>query len=81
MNNIPKERYGIHTRIDDFGQGTSHEDDPRCTTACIIRMKLDKAYVHKHVLCVLHFYAEFYQSSAGREATRLTLVRDMSPNM
>ena len=76
-----KEENSKHTRIGDFDQEPSHVDGPHNTTACIIRMKLDKVYVHKHVPRVLHFYAEFYHSVIDIGATWLTVERDRSRNM
>ena len=69
------------TRIGDSGHAPSHVDGPHNTTACIIRMKRDKVYVHKHVPCVLHLYTELYHSVIGRGATWLTVERDRSRNM
>ena len=57
-----KEGNSKHTRIGGFGQEPSHVDGPRNTTACIIRMKWDKVYVHKHVCRAPHSYAELYQA-------------------
>ena len=76
-----KEGNSKHTHIDGFGQEPSHVNDPRNTTACIIRTKWDKVYVHKHVRRALHFYAELYHSVIGRGATWLTVERDRSRNM
>ena len=62
-----KEGNSKHTRIGDSGQVPGHVDGPHNTAACIIRMKRDKVYVHKHVPRVLHLYAELYHRLSVEE--------------